>query len=72
MKPSNSTIAGVGIGVPLAIIVAWILTLFGVVMPPEVQTALGAILSPIAGYFFIGGKKADTEDDPNVAQDSGV
>lgn len=72
MKPSNSTIAGVGIGVPLAIIVGWIIGLFGIVMPPEVQTALGAILSPLAGYFFIGGRKADTEDDSSVSQNSGV
>jgi uncharacterized membrane protein YfbV (UPF0208 family) len=67
MKPSNSTIAGVGIGVPLAIIVAWIMGLYGIEMPPEVQTALGAILSPIAGYFFVGGKKVDTEDEPNAS-----
>lgn len=60
MKPSNSTLAGLGIGVPLATIIAWILNLQGVEMPGEVQAALGAVISACIGYFFSGGKAGDS------------
>lgn len=62
MKPSTSTVASVGIGVPLATITAWIVGQFGVDMPGEVQAAFGAVVSAAIGYFFVGGKAADTED----------
>lgn len=62
MKPSTSTVASVGIGVPVATIIAWIIGQFGVEMPGEVQAAVGAVLSAVVGYFFTGGKAADTED----------
>jgi hypothetical protein len=63
MKPSNSTWAGVGIGVPVATIIAWCLDQFaGVAVPGEVQAAVGAVVSAVVGYFFAGGKAADTED----------
>lgn len=62
MKPSNSTIASVGIGVPLATILAWIASQFGIDMPGEVQAAVGAVVSAAIGYLFIGGKAVDTED----------
>lgn len=65
MKPSNSTVASVGIGIPLATILAWIIGQFGIEMPGEVQAAVGAVVSAAIGYFFIGGKAADTEDDAN-------
>lgn len=64
MKPSNSTFAAVGIGVPLATILAWILTMRGIEMPGEVQAAMGAVISAVVGLFFKGGKASDTEDDP--------
>lgn len=63
MKPSNSTVASVGIGVPLATIIAWVIGQFGLDMPGEVQAAVGAVISAIVGYFFVGGRKADTDDD---------
>lgn len=61
-QPSNSTFASVGIGVPVAIVVAWASREFlKVDMPGEVQAALGAIISASIGYFFSGGRRADTE-----------
>lgn len=61
-QPSNSTFASVGIGVPVAIVLAWISHQFLLVdVPGEVQAALGAIVSSVVGYFFQGGRRADTE-----------
>lgn len=60
MKPSNSTVASVGIGVPLATIISWsVHTFVGVEVPGEVQAALGAALSAAIGYFFSGGQQSD-------------
>lgn len=63
MKPSNSTIASVGIGVPVAVIVSWAANEFGgVEIPGTVEAAFGVIVSALAGYFFTGGKAVDTEE----------
>lgn len=60
--PSTSTVASVGIGVPIATVVAWMLNAFAAVdVPGEVQAALGAIISALVGYLFMGGKRVDTE-----------
>jgi hypothetical protein len=60
VKPSNSTVASVGIGVPAATIISWsVHTFLGVEVPGEVQAALGAFLSAIVGYFFSGGRADD-------------
>ena len=60
--PSTSTVASVGIGVPIATVAAWLLQAFASVeVPGEVQAALGAIVSAIVGYLFTGGKRVDTE-----------
>lgn len=62
MRPSNSTIASVGLGVPVATVAAWLVHQFvGVEVPGEVQAAVGAIVSALVGYFFTGGQAADTE-----------
>ncbi len=62
MKPSTSTVASVGIGVPVATIISWgVNTFAGVEVPGEVQAAFGAVVSAIIGYFFAGGQAADTE-----------
>ena len=59
-QPSASTVASVGIGIPLTVLVIWLLkTYLAVDMPPEVQGALGALLSTATGYFFSGGKNVD-------------
>jgi len=60
MTPSTSTVASIGLGVPLAVLVSWGLSLAGITMPVEAQTALGAVLSAIVGYFFVGGQSSDT------------
>lgn len=63
MKPSQSTVASFGIGVPTASIVAWCLQMFaGVTMPSHVEAALGALVSAIVSYFFRGGRAADTQE----------
>jgi len=62
LLPSNSTFASVGLGVPVATVIAWLLNTFAnVVVPGEVQAAMGALVSALVGYFFIGGQNADTE-----------
>lgn len=62
MNPSNSTIASIAIGAPLALILCWVLNQFAQIeVPGEVQSAFGAVLSAAVGYFFVGGKKVDTE-----------
>lgn len=59
-KPSTSTIASAGIGVPFATIMSWLINTFGGVdVPGPVEAALGAVISTIIGYFFIGGKAND-------------
>lgn len=63
MKPSTSTVASVAIGVPAATILAWALTQFaGVDVPGPVESAFGAVIGAVVGYFFTGGKAADTEE----------
>jgi hypothetical protein len=60
--PSQSTVASVGIGVPVATVVAWAVATFaGIVVPGEVQAALGALVSAAVGYFFTGGRRVDTQ-----------
>lgn len=63
LRPSASTVASVGIGVPVATIVAWLFGTFaGVEVPGPVEAAFGAVISAAVGYFFIGGKAVHTED----------
>jgi uncharacterized membrane-anchored protein len=60
--PSQSTIASVGIGIPIATIFSWVVQTFAQVeVPGEVQAAIGAVVSAIVGYFFVGGRREDTE-----------
>lgn len=61
--PSSSTIASVGIGVPIATVAAWLVGVCcNVPVPGEVQAAIGALISAAVGYFFVGGRRADTEE----------
>jgi hypothetical protein len=65
MKPSVSTVASVGIGVPVATVVTWLVNTFaGIDVPGTVEAAFGAIVSALIGYCFKGGKAADTEETP--------
>lgn len=59
MRPSNSTYASVGIGVPVASVISWVVSLFGVSMPGPVEASTGVIVSAVIGYFFLGGKAED-------------
>jgi hypothetical protein len=59
--PSASTVASVGIGIPVATVAAWLLQQFAAVeMPGEVQAAVGALVSALIGYWFTGGRREDT------------
>ena len=59
--PSSSTVASVGLGIPVATILAWVMATFaGVEVPGEVQAAVGALVSAAVGYFFTGGRRDDT------------
>ena len=63
MKPSQSTVASVGIGVPVATILSWALNAFaGVEVPGPVESAFGVVVGALIGYFFLGGQAVDTED----------
>lgn len=63
LTPSVSTVASGLIGVPLVIVIAWIVSeVFKVQMPAEVQTALGAVISTAIGYFAKGGRAVDTAE----------
>lgn len=50
MKPQPK-IAAAGIGGAVAVVAVWLMTLFGLDVPPEVAVALGAVLSFGAGYL---------------------
>jgi len=61
VNPSTSTVASVGIGVPVAVILSWVVSTFaGVVVPGPVEAAAGAVISAVVGYFFSGGRSDDT------------
>ena len=63
MKPSASTIASLGIGVPVATIIAWAANEFGgVVVPGPVEAAFGAVAGALIGWFFKGGQASHTEE----------
>lgn len=61
IKPSSSTVASAGIGVPAGIVVVWMIGEFtGAEMPVEVAAAVGSIVSFLVGYLFHGGRSDDT------------
>lgn len=63
LRPSTSTVASLSIGVPVATIIAWVLSTFaGVEVPGPVEAAFGAVISTVVGYFFVGGRAAHTEE----------
>lgn len=52
MTPSTNTIASVGLGVPIATVGAWAISVCcSVAVPGEVQAAVGALLSAGIGYL---------------------
>ena len=66
IKPSVSSVASVGIGVPVGIIVVYVINLFmdhaGLDhLPPEVAAAAGSVVSFLVGLPFNGGRAQDTQ-----------
>jgi Na+/H+ antiporter NhaA len=49
--PTRKIAAAAGIGLPLAVLIAWVLSLYEIKMPVEVAAALGSLLSSVIGYF---------------------
>ena len=49
--PTRKVMAAGAIGVPAATILAWVLQLNGISMPPEVATAVGGIVSTGLAYL---------------------
>jgi len=50
-SPTKKIAAAAGIGIPLAGILAWVLSLYGIEMPRGVEASAGAVLSSLIGYF---------------------
>jgi hypothetical protein len=60
MKPSSSTVASLGLGGAITILIVWALDEFaGVKMPDYVSAAVGVIVSSLVGYVFPGGRADD-------------
>jgi len=49
--PNRKIMAAGAIGVPAAVILAWVLSQLGITMPPEVSAAVGSLLSTAIGYI---------------------
>ena len=49
--PTRKIAAAAGIGIPLAAVIAWVLSLYQIDMPPAVEAALGSLVSVAIGYF---------------------
>lgn len=63
LTPSVSTVASVGIGIPVATILSWICDVgLHIQMPGPVEAAFGAVISAVIGYLFKGGKAVHTEE----------
>lgn len=60
IKPSASTI-GSAVGGMLAVFLIMALTHYNVPVDATQGTIIGAGMAALAGYFFNGGKSADTE-----------
>ncbi len=55
-KPQRKVVGatvGSGVGFAIAVVITWVLGMFGVETPEEVQNAFGVIL--VAGLTFVGG-----------------
>ena len=50
--PERKVGGGAAIGVPLGIILVWVVESQGVHVPTEVATAIGALLTFLAGYLI--------------------
>jgi hypothetical protein len=76
MKPSSNTVASVGIGTPVSLVLPWILKeFFGREVPYEVAVALGSLIATAAGYvmdLIESGRKTHATTPLDTDCDSGV
>jgi len=49
--PTRKVTAAGAVGIPAATILAWVLSINGIQMPPEVAAAAGGLLSTLIAYF---------------------
>lgn len=50
-KPERKIGYAAAVGTPAGVILAWVIGLTGVVVPPEVAAALGALVAALVGYW---------------------
>lgn len=54
--PTRKVAGGAGaIGVPLAVVVSWLISLYGLEVPGEVQAAMGALIATASAYLLPNG-----------------
>ncbi len=49
--PDRKVGLGTAIGLPIGMIVAWAVGLTGIVVPPEIGAAIGAVTTGVISYF---------------------
>lgn len=49
--PQRKIGAGLGVGMPVAVIAAWMLKVQGIEMPAEVSVALGSVITTLVAYL---------------------
>ena len=49
--PNRKVGFGAGFGMPIAVVLSWVLKANGVEMPDGVESAIGAIITGVIGYF---------------------
>jgi peptidoglycan/LPS O-acetylase OafA/YrhL len=61
VKPSTSTVASAGAGIPAGVVAVYILeTYLTGPLPDEVKMSVAALVAIAVGYFFSGGRSNDT------------
>lgn len=61
LTPSNSVLTGIGVGLPVVVVLSWIAdAFFHITVPPEVGAALGTLIGGAIAYFADGGKAIHT------------
>lgn len=62
LKPSTSTVVSGAIGIPLGIVVVWVIKILlpeNLELPIEVASAIGSLVAAIVGLFGEGGRSDD-------------
>ena len=66
LKPTRK-VAAAGVGLPVALILVWILQVNGVKVPPEISAAIGSIIS-FALAYMIRDKSSPMPEAPTVGK----